>query len=212
MPPTPKWAALRQLARKRRRDSIDGYDRLSDFHGGYYECCFVSPWSKSAYNVDAEVMLLGQDWSSSDSLGRPIDDRMRRTRKLGHTSDLATNKNLRAFLNQNLSLQFSDTFATNVFPFIKKGPMNARIRLADMLYCVKEYALPQLEVVSPMMAICLGRSTFEAIRQFLRAERWPFAVAHRPEHCIKYGGAEISRRSASRSFRRTKCRWHGQGS
>lgn len=112
-----KCAALRLLARKRRRDSLQGYCRLIDFHGGYYECCFVSPWTKSANNVDADVMLFGQDWSSSDRLNRP---RNFEQRKYGQTPKLRTNVNLREFLKQNMQLDFSETYATNVFPFIKK--------------------------------------------------------------------------------------------
>jgi restriction system protein len=188
MSPEQKCIALRKLAKKRRQDNLEGHCRLSDFHAGYYECCFVSPWSKSAHNIDAEIMLLGQDWSSSDSLSRSRDPKMR---KLGQSWNLPTNANLRAFLDQNLNLDFSDTFATNVFPFIKKGPMNARIRIVDLLYCAREYALPQMEIVSPKMAICLGRSAFEAIQRLLGAERKPFTDACKPKHCINYRGIEI---------------------
>src|ERR1700752_4025850 len=149
MSPEQKWAALRQLAKKRRHDHREGYCRLGDFDDGYYECCFVSPWTKSAHNLGADVMLLGQDWSSSDSLNRPRNAIMMETRKLGHTPMLRTNKNLGEFLRQNMQLEFRQTYATNVFVFIKKGAMNAKIRRIDMLYCAKQYALPQMEVIAP---------------------------------------------------------------
>src|SRR6266700_6295690 len=71
MSPEQKCAALRQLAKKRRRDSVEGYCRVSDFHGGFYECCFVSPWTKSAHNVDADVMLLGQPVGWVEPLRNP---------------------------------------------------------------------------------------------------------------------------------------------
>jgi restriction system protein len=183
-----KCTALRQLAKKRRRDSIQGYYRLSAFHGGYYECCFVSPWTKSAHNVEADVMLLGQDWSSSDSLNRqPCPEQ----RKRGQTWNLRTNVNLRDFLKQHMQLDFCETYATNVFPFIKKGPTDARIRPSDMQCCAEKYAVPEMEIVAPKMAICLGQSTFDAIRRSLHEERRSFADACAPEHCINHRGTEI---------------------
>ena len=90
-----------------------------------------------------------------------------------------------------MQLEFRQTYATNVFVFIKKGAMNAKIRRIDMLYCAKQYALPQMEVIAPKMAICLGRSTFEAIRDSLDKERPVFAEAHKSEHRINHRGTEI---------------------
>lgn len=188
MPPEEKCAALRQLAKKRRSSSIQGYCRLSDFHRGYYECCFVSPWTKSAHNVDADVMLLGQDWSSSDRLSRSPDTEQKR---LGQIWKLRANVNLRDLLWQNMKLEFRQTYATNVFPFIKKGPMNARIKHVDMQFCAREYAIPQIEIISPKMVICLGQSTFRAVLRSIGGELNLFKDAYQPEHCIKYRGIEI---------------------
>ena len=66
-----KREELFQLARQRQADRRDGYLCLSDIHGGYYECDHVSPWSISAQYVDAELMILGKDWASSDTLNGP---------------------------------------------------------------------------------------------------------------------------------------------
>jgi hypothetical protein len=62
-------------------------------------------------------------------------------------------------------LRFSETYASNVFPFIKLGKKNSSIRDADMLYAAKNYALPQIEIVSPRMVICLGPPAFHAVRR-----------------------------------------------
>jgi uracil-DNA glycosylase len=57
-------------------------------------------------------------------------------------------------------LESLQTYATNVFPFIKIGKKNAAIRAADMRYAAKKYALPQMKIVSPLMAVCLGPPAF----------------------------------------------------
>lgn len=195
MSPEQKWAALRQLAKKRRRDRRAGYCCLADFNEGYFECCFVSPWTKSAHNLGANVMLLGQDWSSSNALDRVLNEtepeKAIEIRKLGQTYKLPTNKRLRRFLKEGVGLEFSETYATNLFPFIKKGALNAKIQARDMDYCAKEYAIPQIEIVQPKMVICLGKSTYEAICRFLDLGEQFFKQTSQPIHCIRHRGVEI---------------------
>ena len=51
-----KRARLLELARERQADRWPGYDTIGDYHEGRYECDFVSPYARSAANVDAHVM------------------------------------------------------------------------------------------------------------------------------------------------------------
>ena len=69
-----KLSRLMALGRKRQSSRWDGYGCIGDYHGGVYECQFVSPYSKSAHNVDASLMVLLQDWASHDYLSGPRDD------------------------------------------------------------------------------------------------------------------------------------------
>ena len=106
-----KRKALLQLAKRRNKDRLKPHACLGDFHSGFYECKHVSPWSISAGNVDAEVMIIGKDWASSDTLEKePDEDR----RRLGQNYSSPTNINLRKFLG-HMGLEFSETYATNVF-------------------------------------------------------------------------------------------------
>ena len=62
-------AGSRWRWRKRQIDTLDGYSRkyfrLTDFD---CECDHVVPWTISACNVDADLMLIAQDWASEDFL------------------------------------------------------------------------------------------------------------------------------------------------
>jgi len=150
-----KRKELFQLAKRRKKDRLKPHACLDDFHNGFYECDHVSPWSKSACNVDAKVMIIGKDWGASIPLEKePDEDR----RRLGQTYLKLTNVNLREYLG-HMGLEFSQTYATNVFPFIKRG----HIRQPDMVYCARTYTLPQIEIISPRMAICLGKPAFDAV-------------------------------------------------
>ncbi len=175
-----KRKALLQLAKRRKKDRLKPHACLADFHSGFYECKHVSPWSISAGNVDAEVMIIGKDWASSDDLEKkPDEDR----RRLGQNYSSPTNINLRKFLG-HMGLEFSETYATNVFPFIKRGSRSERIPRKDLVYCAKTYTLPQIKIVSPRMAICLGKDAFRAICRAaeLRPKEW--SKARLPRICM----------------------------
>jgi len=164
---------LLRLAKRRKSDRLPPHRNLSDFHNGYYECDHVSPWSISACNVDAEVMIIGQDWVSWNVLEREPDEKRQERQRTGQDSSSQTNTNLREFL-EYMGIQFCETYATNVFPFIKLGNKSAPIRSRDLVSCAKTYALPQIEIVCPRMAICLGKATFNAVCRAagLRPTEW----------------------------------------
>ena len=157
-----KHSKLRTLAKIRQTTRWEGYKRIGDYQRGAYECQYVSPFTKSAGNVDAEVFVLLQDWSSDDSLRLGLDDE---TVTLGHTPSLATNRNLMRLLRSAFGLTLADTYATNLFPFIKLGPMNAPIPQRDLIRAAREFALPQIQIVRPKIVICLGLVTFKAMQR-----------------------------------------------
>ena len=153
---------LLRLAKLRQATRWKGYQCIADYHRGIYECDFVSPYSKTAGNVDAEIMVMLQDWSSDDSLRGPINDG---SVKLGHTPHLPTNRNLSRLLSTTFGLTLSDTYGTNLFPFIKLGGMSSSIPQRDLIQAAREFALPQIRIVNPELVICIGLGTFNALRQ-----------------------------------------------
>ena len=153
---------LRLLAIERKADERPGYFRLSDFHEGAYDRHdHVSPWSLSAHNADAQLLILLQDWSSSDVLSRDID---REAVEKGYTPSLRTNVNLIDLVRQHFGLNISETYVTNLFVFIKPGGISARIPMSDMEYCAERYAIPQIRIVCPPVALCVGLQTLNAVR------------------------------------------------
>ena len=47
----------------------------------------------------------------------------------------------------------------------KPGPLSARIPFKDLVRAARDYAFPQISIVSPRLVICLGLNTFRAIQQ-----------------------------------------------
>jgi hypothetical protein len=155
-----KHARLLELARRRQMTRWNGYKCIGDYHGGAYECDFVSPYTKSAHNANAELMVLLQDWSSDDVLSGPY---LHEGRTVGHDPSRVTNRRLRKLLRQHFRLELEQAYATNVFPFIKAGPMNGSIPRRDLERAAREFALPQIRIVGPRLAVCLGKSAFNAV-------------------------------------------------
>src|SRR5712691_9645431 len=100
-----KRSALLRLAKVRQNTRWPGYKCIGDYDGGVYECDFVSPYTKGAGNVDAEVMFILQDWTSDESLSKGFDEDLA---KLGYSRHVRTNINLKDLLNTIFGLSFAD--------------------------------------------------------------------------------------------------------
>jgi hypothetical protein len=148
------------LARSRQNTHWEGFNNIGDYHGGAYECDYVSPYTKSCDNVNSDVMLVLQDWCSHDYLNRPIDSTLI---EKGLDPTLPTNKNLERLLNTHLGLSLSDIYATNLLPFIKLGGMSAAIPMKILKLAATEFTRPQIDIVKPNMVVCFGLNTFNAL-------------------------------------------------
>lgn len=159
-----KAEKLVALARQRQKDRLPPHASIGEFHRGAYEADHVSPWTKSASNCDSPLMVVAQDWAGSDYLAaafRPV------LVEFGYDPSLPTNKNLQRLLRTHFRRDFSQVYATNLFPFAKAGAMKATIPAADMRYSARKYLLPQIEIVQPTLVICLGRLTYNTVRNVL---------------------------------------------
>lgn len=157
-----KQDALLALAKLRQGTRWPGYNCIGDYHAGAYECDLVSPYTKSAGNVDAEIMVMLQDWASDEALRGPLHEP---SMKLGHTPSRPTNRNLIRLLDRTFGITLHDTYGTNLFPFVKLGGMSVPIHQADLVAAARQFALPQIRIINPRLVISLGLVTFNALRQ-----------------------------------------------
>lgn len=155
-----KRCRLAKIAQKRQKNTpIDAYS-IKDFYCGAYESEWVSPYTKSASNLNANVMVLLQDWASKEYLSKVFRPELV---SLGQDPKLPTSKRLALLLEQHFDLKLSDTFATNLYPFIKCGSLSSAMTWQGLLMGAKQYALPQIEIVTPQVVICLGLNVFNAL-------------------------------------------------
>ena len=172
-----KREALEALARKRQEAVWVGYKNVGDFHDGKYDCLHVCPYTKSAANFDAEIMVMLQDWASEKFLRGEFDVHVQQH---GHCEWLPTNRNLKRLLQEHLGAPLDEVYGTDLFPFIKPGDMGQRIPRRDLVRAAKEFALPQVRIVQPKLVICLGLQTYNGMREACdqrRVLRLPEAIS-----------------------------------
>ena len=189
-----KATALSELVTKRRSETHTAYHHLHSFDGGIWDCEHVVPWTKSACNHDGDLMVIGQDWASEQFLTHPrynTPERVEGRRRAGQDEYLPTNRRLKALLQQHFGMSFSQTYATDVSVFIKPGNMTGNVPMSDMLYCAEKYTLPQIEIVQPAMAICLGAKTFNSLRRALRLADLKLSEASLTSAHTIHNGTEI---------------------
>jgi len=157
-----KHQALLELAIKRKQTTYRDYKRLSDYKDGKYECdIYVSPYTKGAHNVNADIFVLLLDWASDKQMKKELThEEEAEELQFGRTLNQKTNINLENLLRDYFKCQIADTYATNLFPYIKSGDIPDK----DLRWAAKKFALPQIAIVQPKLVICCGLDTFNAVR------------------------------------------------
>lgn len=160
-----KEKELFELAKKRQKTKYKDYKNIWEFPQIGDWSNFVSPYTKSANNFDSNIMVMLQDWSSEDTLGKSKDKDIDDMIKCGYTQRFPTNMKLIELLGKHFDVKLNKIYATNLFPFIKKGGSSSRIPQKDLIFAAKEFGLPQIKIINPKIVICLGLPTFNALRK-----------------------------------------------
>lgn len=147
--------------------------RLSDCHQDEYGSIDIGPWTEWQGNLDAELMVVGQDWGGTenyqgqrgcdrdgddtntnlvvllDSIGRGIEqpsEYQHRTRKLKHQH---------YFTNAMLCLRSGNSTKG------KKGGEEPKAQC--FRNCAREFLKPQIDLVRPRVIVALGGIAYRAI-------------------------------------------------
>jgi restriction system protein len=170
-----KHKKLCDLQAKRREDNFreknrrwDSYKDISEYQKGCFDFngC-VSPWTKSARNLNANFMLVAQDWASDDYIkGLRVSDPIS---SLGYNPELRSNKTIQKYLFRFLGISFEETYATNAFVFVKPGDISAQILTSFFSYSVNTYLKQEIEIIAAPHVLCLGMKTYRALAKLHKA-------------------------------------------
>jgi DNA polymerase len=139
-----------------------GVTNGSSIQGGIYDCDEVGAWSLWQGNLNAKLMVVGQDWGDVEWFLRV---------KGYPTSTSKTNTTLiellrAAGLNINLANKTTGhglLFFTNAVLCMKEGGAQAPVKPGWLRNCGSRFLRPTIELVQPKVVVSLGAKAYEAV-------------------------------------------------
>ncbi|BBL76431.1 uracil-DNA glycosylase family protein [Methylomagnum ishizawai] len=177
-----------ELVQLRKKCHIcEGLTNPSCYAEGGYDSCEIGPWTQWQGNLDAQLMVIGQDWGTPNDLG--TDD-----------SKNPTNVNLARLLNSiGINIQPTSAknqphilFFTNTILCLKEGGLQAPVKTQWIKNCGKNFLKQNIEIVKPKIVVALGRKTFEAI---LDTYKMPYGRGESYAQIVERGEIIISEKT-----------------
>lgn len=151
-----KLVAERKACRK-----CIGLTNPSQIKGGCFDSEQIGPWTLWQGNLDAPIMVVGQDWGGtryfSDNNGRDVR---------GNPTDLNLIKlvEMAGFSIQDVYLPQGQNvlFFTNAILCLKDGNLQADVE-KDWFYNCFSFLRRQIEIVNPVVIVGMGKEAYQAI-------------------------------------------------
>jgi uracil-DNA glycosylase len=185
-----KKARYRALIEERKAcQSCTGLTNPSMCEDGAFDCDAVGEWSRWQGNLDAALMVVGQDWGDVKWF----------VRAKGHSTDTSkTNTTLLELLDSiGFKLKMpSEThddgvlFFTNAVLCLKSGGAQGPVLREWFRNCGKRFLRPTIELVKPMTVVCLGERAYRAVLGAweIKAPRFKDAVISKEPVPLSPGG------------------------
>jgi DNA polymerase len=134
----------------------------SEIKGGIYDKeKHLNPWAQWHGNLDARILLIGQDWSNEDEYikGKGEED-----------YENNSNLNLKRLFKEidiNVSDRDDETsiplYFTNCVLGIKKGQMARKIKSSWYLDTADIFIKPLIDIINPKIIIALGKAAYKTV-------------------------------------------------
>lgn len=162
-----------ELVKKRKEFSFKDLKNPSELNNGEYDKeNVINPWSLWQGNIDADILVIGQDWGDIDYyLGnKGIDSDSNPTNINLIELFKVLNMDIGTPSNPNKSLPL---FFTNAILGIKDNGMSSKAKDAWQRECTEEFLKPLIEIIEPNIIITLGVHAFKAIKRIYRLKQKP---------------------------------------
>jgi uracil-DNA glycosylase family 4 len=135
---------------------------------GSFDSDHLGPWSLWQGNLDADIMVVGQDWGDINYFIK--------WKGKDQPSGNPTNEHLEELLNhigikieKPGRIQQQKIFLTNFILCLKKGGLQAKVDRQWITNCGMSFFYPLIKIVNPKIVIGLGRNVSEAILKLFNA-------------------------------------------
>ena len=135
----------------------------SEYNDGIFDSNQIGPWSKWQGNLNAKLMVIGQDWG---------DTNYYHEHQGSDSDDNPSNKTLQELLYSigikipppsSVDNEKNILFLTNAILCLKKGGMGGKVKQAWFDACGKQYLKPLIEIVHPKVIVSLGTYAYRSI-------------------------------------------------
>jgi DNA polymerase len=161
-----------------------GLKNPADVVNGRFDCDEIGAWTRWQGNLDADVMVVGQDWGDVESFirFRGIDPMNGRTNKL--LMHLLSTIGRAIEPIDKISKSRGTIFLTNAILCLKDGGMQAHVDTARFQACGTRFLRRQIEIVSPNVVIGFGQQAFNAILLSFGLNRLSFRASVDAPHGV----------------------------
>lgn len=141
-----------------------GLINASEVRGGRFDSSQIGPWSGWLGDLEARIMVVGQDWGDQRAFEKQAGLDSPRS---------ATNRTLRELL-ASIGIDVPDigpavspgVFLTNsVLCFRRDGGCQGPVRRQWFQNCGTQFLRPQIELVNPQAVVCLGERAYGSVLQ-----------------------------------------------
>jgi uracil-DNA glycosylase len=143
---------------------------------GLYDSEEIGPWTRWQGRLDAELMVVGQDWGDVGYFDSHCGlDEARNP----------TNRRIRALLARagfevaevGMEAGRGTVFLTNAILCLKSGGLGGPVKSAWFAECGPRFLRPQVELVRPHVVVALGERAYRAICRAFGMRAVPFRAA-----------------------------------
>jgi len=166
-----KIEKYRRLVEKRKACQLcTNITNPSKVENGRYDSNEIGPWSLWQGNLNAELLIVGQDWGDTSYL--------KRWKGRDQPSGNKTNENLQKLL-AHIGVRIGKprdskdqiVFFTNLILCLKEeGGLQGPIKNDWLINCAKEFFLTLLEIIKPRAILALGKDVSETILKLYKIQ------------------------------------------
>jgi hypothetical protein len=151
-------------------EGISGLANPSHVEGGRYDSNEVGPWTRWAGDLDADLMVVGQDWGdvSYFARNRGFDDPRNATSlalagllySVGRTVPLIPTSGGPTRVDESRKTR---VFLTNALLWLKEGGLSSAVKEGWFSGDSATFLLEQIAIVQPRVVVALGQRAYIAI-------------------------------------------------
>jgi len=173
-----KLAAYLKLVEDRKAcKACAGLTNPASCSGGKYDCEHVGPWSRWQGNLNAPVMVVGQDWADVKCFER--QQGKSRSANPTNTALMALLRSIGIAIRgpEDDDGYAGEVFLTNAILCLKQNGLQAEVQHEWFQNCGSRFLKPLIELIKPRAVVCLGQRAYRAVEQLYGVPRRAFRDA-----------------------------------